>query len=71
MCVCLIAAWLKYQPIVALPPRCSWEDEGDELPELPEWKPLSPLPSPMESAAVLAMETDSSSVEREYRLLLL
>ena len=38
---------------------------------LPEWKSLSPLPSPKESAAALAMETDSSSVEREYRLLLL
>lgn len=41
----MIVAWLKYEPIVELPPRCSWEDEGDDLPELPEWKPLSPLNS--------------------------
>ena len=59
-----IVAWAKYEPIVALPPKCSWEDEGDELPELPEWKALSPLPSPAKESA----PSEASSVQSEYAL---
>ena len=50
----LIAAWVKYEPIVALPPPCSWEDQGDDLPPPPVWKPLSPI-----------KRADTSSVERK------
>ena len=35
------------EPITHLPTKCSWEDEGDELPEMPTWKPLSIPPRPL------------------------
>ena len=37
------------EPLTYLPPKCSWEDEGDDLPELPPWKPLSPVPMEVDS----------------------
>ena len=62
--ISFIVAWVKYEPTIALPPKCSWEDEGDEVSELPEWKPLSPLPSLMKGIDA-EMGTGASSVQRK------
>ena len=57
----MIVAWLKYEPLMEVPAPCSWEDEGDDLPKLPEWTPLSPTPSIEDNT----METDASIVHRK------
>ena len=41
-------SFLTDEPLrIEIPPKCSWEDEGDELPPTPHWKPLSPVLPPM------------------------
>ena len=52
---------------MALPPKCSWEDEGDDLPPLPEWKSLSPPPSPVKDMVIPQLDgVEDESDDEEW-----
>ena len=41
-----------------MPPKCAWEDEGDDLPETPTWRPLSPEPMECEAPRAETLSPD-------------